>query len=174
MQLNSNFLLYHPLWEKADTDLVHSLGLYRRLIDVFVIACAIGIQEDKIIPAKDITEPLENAKEINKSTYQSASNADLDDVLNFMFQNAIINTSHLDWDSDKRLKVALDPDCVIEKFRPTEFLISFANYGIVQIFQHVNQSTHSAAIIQKELNDYYQEIVDKNYYEGIELHYNLD
>lgn len=174
MQLNSDFFLYHPLWEKADTDLVHSLGLYKRLIDVFVIACAIGIQEDKIIPAKDIEEPLENEKTIGRNTYQSAINADLGDILHFMLQNAIINTSHLDWDSDKRLEAALNPNYVVEKFRPTEFLISFANYGIVQIFQHVNQSTHSAAIIQKELNDYYQEIVDKNYYEGIELHYNLD
>lgn len=174
MQLSSDFFLCHPLWEKADAELVHSLGLYGRLIDVFVIACAIGIQEDKIILKKDIDEPLENEKTIGRNTYLSAGNADLGDVLNFMLQNAIINTSHLDWDSEKRLEAALNPDCVIEKFRPTEFLVSFANYGIVQIFEHVNQSTHSSAIIQKELNNYYQEIVDKNYYEGIEIHYNLD
>ncbi|MCI6360602.1 MAG: hypothetical protein MR773_01915 [Eubacterium coprostanoligenes] len=172
MTLTSDLILYHPLWEKADSELVDSLGLYKRLVDIFIIACSIGIQEDKTITTKEISEPLENYKYIGRNTYMSPINADLNDSLNFMLQNAIINSSHIDWDDETRLEAAFNPGYVAEKFRPSEFLISFANYGIEEIFKHVKSS--SPSIAQEELLDYYNTLVEKSYYDGIELNYNLD
>ena len=49
MILNSDIYLPHPLWEKADNELCNNneLGIFNRLVDVYVVACAIGIKEDK-------------------------------------------------------------------------------------------------------------------------------
>ena len=49
MQLSSDLEMYHPLWERADNELCSTseLGIFNRLVDVYVLACAIGIKEDK-------------------------------------------------------------------------------------------------------------------------------
>ena len=51
MILNSDLILYHPLWEKADNELCgkDGIGLFNRLIDIYILACAIGVKEDKVV-----------------------------------------------------------------------------------------------------------------------------
>ena len=50
MILNSDLNLSHPLWEQADNELCNNreLGIFNRLVDIYVLACAIGIKEDKL------------------------------------------------------------------------------------------------------------------------------
>ena len=54
MQLSSDLEMYHPLWVRADNELcsTNELGIFNRLVDVYVLACAIGIKEDKVIIMK--------------------------------------------------------------------------------------------------------------------------
>ena len=61
MILNSDINLIHPLWERADNELCDNseLGIFNRLVDVYVLACAIGIKEDKTLT--EIENPLENS-----------------------------------------------------------------------------------------------------------------
>lgn len=155
MILNSDLMLYHPLWERADDELCakDGLGIFNRLIDVFVLACAIGIREDKIvteIEEKDVSPK----KTIGRNTYSSLNNTNLRDLLDFMLQNALLNSSTIYFNIDERLKLAFDPDYTIPKFSATAFLIGFANYGIEQIFEHVNSK--SPLVVLDELHTYFE------------------
>lgn len=162
MILNSDFILYHPLWEKADNFLCNrdAIGLFGRLIDVFIVACSIGIKEDKVLT--EIKYPLENPKTIGRNTYMSLQNTDLYDVLSLMLQNAIINSKTLQMDIDERLKLAFDPEYVT-KLSPASFLIGFANYGIERIFENINSD--SALVVTDELYKYFESLTDSDYEE---------
>ena len=146
MTLTSDITLYHPLWEKTDNDLCDKdgIGLFKRLIDAYILAAAIGIREDRCITT--IEDPLEQPKTIGRNTYQSQLNTDLFDVLEFMLQNAIINSSTVSYSTDERLKLAFDPDYYVDKLKPAEFLTGFANYGITKIYDSIDSSSSIVAI----------------------------
>ena len=150
MILNADLILYNPLWERADNELCNkkAYGIFNRLIDLFVIACAIGIKEDKVADAGET--PLENPKSIGRNTYQSSLNEDLYSILEFMLQNAILNSKTIDFDDEKRIKMAFDPEYQEKKFSPSNFLVGFANYGLQQIYSAIN-GTSSLIIIEEVL-----------------------
>ena len=72
MQLSSDINLIHPLWEKADKELCSNteLGIFNRLVDIYVLACAVGIKEDKIISEDNIESPLPSPKSIGRNTHR--------------------------------------------------------------------------------------------------------
>ena len=160
MILNSDLILYHPLWEKADSFLCNkdAACMFNRLIDVYLIACAIGIKEDKVVT--EIQYQLENPKSIGRNTYMSLQNTDLSDSLHIMLQNALINSKTLDLDLDERLKLAFDPEYTT-KLSAATFLNGFANYGIEKIFEHVTSESSLAAIDQ--MYKYLESLCDSNY-----------
>jgi len=171
MQLSSDLTLYHPFWETADMVLINQHKLFNRLIDIFLIACAIGVKADKQIANDDIQEPLSSPKTIGRNTYQSAINTDLYDSLNFMLENSIITSECLNLDIDERLKLAFNPDYESKKFSPSLFLVSFANYGIVEIFSHINTNLPSLAVAD-DLYNYLNSLKESEYeklLEGITL-----
>ncbi len=163
MILNSDFNLYHPLWEKADELLCNNerVGLFNRLVDVFLIACSIGIKEDSRIDEAEF--PLENPKTIGRNTYQSMQNTDLRDLLDLMLQNILINSKTIDLDVDERLKLAFNPDYTLPKITATGLLIGFANYGIVKIFEHID--TEVPLLVIAELYDYFDSLTESDYTE---------
>lgn len=146
MTLNSDLILYHPLWERADIELVGkdgTIGLFNRLIDVYVLACAIGIREDTIL---EPDEPLESPKSIARNTYSSMANADLRDLLDFLMQNALLTSKQISLDNDERIRLAFDPDYSISKFSIPTLLNGFANYGLSKIFEVIDSQTPVTAI----------------------------
>lgn len=159
MILNSDLNLSHPLWERADNELCNNghLGIFNRLIDVYVLACAIGIQEDKVIT--DISPEIAVDKSIGRNTHRE--NLDLRDMLDFMLQNALINSKTIKFDMDERLKLAFNPDHTVPKFSAANFLTGFANYGIEQIFSHIESSSSLVAI--SELYNYFESISEPQY-----------
>ena len=161
MILNSDLILYHPLWEKADNLFCNKdgIGLFARLIDIYIVACSIGIREDKMI--NNIEEPLESPKSIGRNTYMSMQNNDLNESLTFMLQNALINSNNFDLDIDERLKLAFDPDYNSSKLSAANILNGFANYGIEQIFRNVTSESSLAAIDQ--MYKYLQSLSGYNY-----------
>ena len=162
MILNSDLMLNDPLWEKADRELVDQHKLFGRLVDIFVIACAIGIRADKSVSNAEIEFPLAQPKSIGRNTYLSMSNSDLNDILNFLLQNAIITSKTIDFEADERLKLAFNPDYENKKFSPAAFLVGFATYGIKQIYKHVNNNLPSEAIAD-ELHTYFESEIDSGY-----------
>lgn len=168
MQLQSDLLLYHPLWEKAESELVTGKKIFDRLIDIYVLACAIGIKEDKYID--EFPDKLENPKYIGRNTYQSLINQDLADILDFLLLNAIINTKKYSWDDELRLEYAFaekNPD----KFSVASFLNGFANYGIEQIFNEIDSD--SSLIATHEILDYFEELVNATYIDGMEVDFKI-
>ena len=158
MILNSDLILYHPLWEKADNELCgkDGIGLFNRLIDVYILACSIGIKEDKIITEIDF--PLSMPKSIGRNTYMSPTNVDLSNLLSFMLQNILLTSKTIDLDIDERLKLAFDPDYNVNKLRATELLNGFANYGIEQIFARIESISPLVAI--EEIHSLFEEKSD--------------
>lgn len=158
MQLSSDLIMYHPLWERADNELCsnNELGIFNRLVDVYVLACAIGIKEDKVILDENIDNPLSNPKTIGRNTHRE--NSDLRDLLDFMLQNALINTATLDIDEGERLKLAFNPDYINKKINASSFLTGFANYGITQIFDNI--TSNSSLIAESELYRYFESLAE--------------
>ena len=161
MILNTDIILNHPLWERADNELCSKDGiaLFIRLIDVYILACSIGIKEDKTIT--EIDAPAQNPKTIGRNTYMSLTNTDLRELLDFMLQNAIINSKSLDMSVDDRLKLAFDPDFSMPKFSPASFLTGFANYGITEIFNHIDSQSSLVAV--DELYKYFSSLEESKY-----------
>lgn len=158
MILNSDLILFHPLWEKADNELCgkDGIGLFNRLIDVYVLACAIGVKEDKAITEYEL--PLSNPKSIGRNTYMSPTNVDLSNLLSFMLQNILLNSKTISLDMDERLKLAFDPDYNSNKLRASELLNGFANYGIEQIFSRIDSVSPLVAV--EEIHSYFEEMSD--------------
>ena len=171
MILNSDIILTHPLWERADQELCNreSIGLFKRLVDIFILACSIGIKEDQTIT--EFENHLEQSKSIGRTTYQSLQNENLKALLDFMLQNAIINTKTLDIDVDERLRLAFDPDYNIPKLSPTGFLVGFANYGITKIFEHVD--SRASLVVVNEMYDFLHSL-EENQYDDLIASISLD
>lgn len=163
MILNSDIMLNHPLWERADDELCgkDGVGFFNRLVDLYILACSIGIREDKTIT--DFETDGSPKRTIGRNTYMSMTNTDLRDLLDFMLQNAILNSKLLDLSNDERLKLAFDPDYNVPKLSPTSFLTGFANYGIDQIMKKVD--SQSPLVVINELYKYFEEIADSRYEE---------
>lgn len=159
MILNSDLVLFHPLWERADNELCNSneLGIFNRLVDVYVLACAIGIKEDKTIT--EIEYPLDKEKTIGRNTHRQ--NSDLSNMLDFMLQNALINSATINIDMDERLKLAFNPDYSIPKLSAANFLNGFANYGIEKIFESIGSKSSLVAVL--ELYKYFESLAESQY-----------
>lgn len=161
MQLSSDLEMRNPLWERADNELCsnNELGIFNRLVDVYVLACAIGIKEDKVIYDADIDNPLATPKTIGRNTHRE--NLDIRDLLDFMLQNALIHSQTINLDMDERLKLAFNPDYNNKKLRAADFLTGFANYGITKIFE--NLASRSSLVAVSELYTYFECLADSQY-----------
>ena len=161
MQLSSDIEMKNPLWERADSKLCVSkeLGVFNRLVDVFVLACAIGIKEDKSISDTTLSSPLAQPKTIGRNTHRE--NLDIRDLLDFMLQNALIHSKTIDFDEDERLKLAFNPDYNNKKIRAADFLVGFANYGIEKIFNTI--SSTSSLVVEADLYKYFESLANDKY-----------
>lgn len=159
MDLSSDINLTHPLWERADNELCNNneLGVFNRLVDVYVLACAIGIKEDKTLTDFEVSSS--DKKQIGRNTHRE--NDDIRSILDFMLQNAILLSETLDYDTEERLKLAFNPDYTVKKFSPVVFLTGFANYGIVKIFEHID--SRSSLVVVDELYRYFDSLTETSY-----------
>lgn len=149
MELSSDINLTHPLWSRADNELCNNneIGIFNRLVDVYVIACAIGIHDDKTISYVEEQDAV--SKSIGRSTHRE--NDDLRTMLEFMLQNALLHSKTIKYDMDERLKLAFDPTYNVKNFSAASFLTGFANYGLEQIFNKIDSK--SSLVVVSEIYD---------------------
>ena len=161
MILTSDIELRHPLWKRADDELCSKgeLGIFNRLVDVYILACAIGVKEDKIISDSEIQNPLSPVKSIGRNTHRE--NLDVRDLLDFMLQNILLNSKTLNLDEDERIKLAFNSDYVNKKIKAAELLTGFANYGITQIFDKI--TSRSALVAEAELYKFFESMANERY-----------
>ena len=140
MNVTGDIILRHTLWTDAEDSLCKGF-IFERLVDLFVVACAIGIKEDKYI--ENNMQDDDKPKSIGRNTYL-VKNEDLTTIITFLFQNAVLNSKTVSFDNDTRLRIAFDPDFPDERskiqFSPTNFLVKFANYGVSKILEWKSDS----------------------------------
>lgn len=107
----------------------NSTAFFGRTIDLFIVACSIGILEDKRIP----NEGQKEYNSIGRNTY--ITNDDVSRIFHFLFENAILTTRTVNFDNETRMKLAFDSNFNLEKFSPNNFLVEFANYGVDKIWE---------------------------------------
>lgn len=118
--------LKHNIWLKA-FELRDELVIFKRVVDVFIVALSIGVADDEIVEI----EEFENPKSIGRNTLNS--NDDVKHLLTFLYQNAILSTKHISLDKDERKKIAFNHDNIDLKYVPSNFLLPYANYGMTKI-----------------------------------------
>ena len=146
MILSGDINLRHELWIDAKENLTDKF-IFPRLVDLFVVCCAIGISDDKII---EHNIKAEEAPSIPRVTYLT-KNEDLNTIITFMFQNAILTSNLIDYDNKTRLRLAFDPDFTLSDFSATSFLAKFATYGlsVIKGLENDNQLVYI-----KNIHDY--------------------
>jgi hypothetical protein len=115
-------------------DLVKSPGLFQRFVDIFILALAIGVNEDKIVEESEGII-LENPKNIPRNTI--ITNSEVSERIEFLYQNAVLNSKHLSFNDEIRMKLAFDDEFSIDGFRQWDFITKFANYGMKLISEKI-------------------------------------
>ena len=140
MLISGDISLRHTLWNEAEDKLCNGF-IFERLVDLFIVACSIGIKDDEIIENNMTND--DNPRSIGRNTYL-VKNEDLTKIITFLFQNAILNSKHINFDNKTRLRIAFDPDFPDGKEKinlvPTAFLVKFATYGLKRLYDLYNQN----------------------------------
>lgn len=138
MIMNSNLIFKHTVWEKmkdlypAQGSSKPKIALFPRLIDVFIVACTIGLQKNQRIE-NDTNEEISS---VNSKTYNDPINDDLKKTLDFLLKILILtmNAPELAFcDTNEKEKLAFSSDYSIEKFNPASILVEYANYGAIEL-----------------------------------------
>lgn len=153
MNISGDIQLRHSLWKDAQERYLKDF-IFERLVDLFIVACSIGIKEDKIIE-NDLTSD-DDCVSIGRNTYL-VKNEDLSTIITFLFQNAVLNSKHINFDSNTRLRIAFDPDFPDANTKinlsPTSFLVKFATYGLSVLNDKYNSNDLAHVISIKDLLD---------------------
>ena len=153
MILNSNFSLKHSIWnELQDLYPVQNgpkpkIALFPRLIDLFILACAIGMKNETRVP-NDVSEEVTG---VNSKTYNDPANDDLKKMLDFLLKIMILtlNVPELEkYDRAEKEKLAFAADYNIDKFNAANILCEYANFGAIKISELItSQDTETISNI---------------------------
>ena len=104
---------------------------------IFVLCAAIGIKDDKVITQKS------NSKESRNYIPRTVLlRPDNNNLLDLMFQSAILTSKQISLDENKRLELAFDENETTEKFNKIGFIVEFANYGVKKIRECISESNN--------------------------------
>lgn len=145
MILNSNLSLKHSAWYKMQ-DLYPvqggpkpKVGLFPRLIDLFIVACTIGMKLNKRVP-NDQTEEITG---INSKTYNDPINDDLKRILDYLLKMLILTMDVPELknvDTTTKQKLAFSSEYNVEKFNAASILCEYANAGVIELCNLIGSS----------------------------------
>lgn len=167
MVFNSNLSLKHTVWQKMQDlypvqgGMKPKIALFPRLIDLFIVACSIGMKNDERVP-NDTSEEIAS---VNSKTYNDPVNDDLKKTLDYLLKILIL-TMDIDelknYDRITKEKLAFSSDFDIDKFNPASILCEYANAGAIKlasliteqdtetiekIFEYINTLKNSTAVL---------------------------
>ena len=153
MELSGDILLKNELWNQVEEKKLLGDGcFFSYLYELFVVACSIGIREDKILE-NDLNDDSP-CRSIARTVY-GIKNDNLKNMLYYLFQNAVLNTKLLNYDDDTRMRIAFDPDFYVKDDKQissaTAFLVKFSNYGLEKLFEAYDDNPMLYAENMKEL-----------------------
>jgi hypothetical protein len=126
MIVNGDFILKGNIWIQLRDNLIAKNEIFTNNVDLFIIACGIGIAADE---QKDFEG--ETAFTIARDTYQMEP--DRFEIFNSMFRNAVLTSKKIDISIEERMKIAFDSDYNVNDISAPTFMIKFANYGADKI-----------------------------------------
>ena len=85
MDFKVDFLLKHTSWSNY-LKITKELKIFDRTVDLFLVACTIGIYDDKRLEA-DLSDEITS---IGRNTF--TINEDVNRITEFLFQNAILHS----------------------------------------------------------------------------------
>ena len=150
MDFKVDFLLKHTSWSNY-LKITKELKIFDRTVDLFLVACTIGIYDDKRMEA-DLSDEITS---IGRNTF--TINEDVNRITEFLFQNAILHSKTIDMDLESRKKIAFDLLSNNSEITPQKLLIEFANYGMSIINDCITDNDLETIANIKELLDKYIE-----------------
>ena len=121
-------------------------NIFEREIDLFIVACAIGIREDKVISLNENAQP----KTIGRNVYNSRKNERESQIINHLLKIALLTSKQISVDEETRIKLAFDPEEQVKGISASVLLGQFANYGLVKLLEG-----DSISLINKTSDIYY-------------------
>ena len=150
MEFRIDIPLKHNIWQKM-TVLRDDYKIFNRNADIFILALSIGIADDEIV---DCEEVIGEGKSIPRTVM---ANYDINHHLTFLYQNAILSSKHVSLDIEERKKVAFGQENIDSKYSPSNFLIKYANYGMIKISEcitnHDIETIHNLVLLIKNYKD---------------------
>jgi hypothetical protein len=141
MNFNTDLNLNHSSWDNSKKLLEGEYKVFDRMIDLFIVACSIGVLFDKRVKSDEKNTEAHN---IGRNTI--ITNDDVSERLEFLFQNAILTTNSEKFEEVDRLKMAFSDLFKPEKFSANTFLIEFANFGIDHLLTKISENPSKSII----------------------------
>lgn len=153
----SDIILRRKCWAKMEPLLEQKI--FSRQIDIFILACSIGVCEDKFLE-DDKEDVLLEEKSIGRNTIQT--NFDLQELLIYLYQNAVLNTKNIDLSVDERKQAAfdLDNDMKVGNMSFEALLTKFADYGMSILAEKVTDHSFETLNNVVDLMEYYKNNLD--------------
>lgn len=128
MVISSDILLKGAEWKNGINSL-SKIFTTRTNYSVFIISASIGIMYDKQIDSlsEDGEDPLYVPRNVLSQNR---------DELKFLYQTALITTSLVDFDEEKRLELAFGEENR-DDIDPLKFLLKYANFGIIKLIDRI-------------------------------------
>lgn len=157
MKFSTDIILKRKCWSKMETLLEQKI--FSRQVDIFILACSIGICEDKFL-SDDPEDNMFEEKSIGRNTLNN--NDDLNELLVYLYQNAVLNTKNIDLSVDERKQAAFDLDSEIKvaDMSCQVLLTRFADYGMSILAEKVTDHPIETLDAIIELMDYYKNNID--------------
>lgn len=161
MNFKTDFFLKNSVWESKNT--IENLGIFTRAVDYFIIACSIGIREDKRLP--DDSNDL--IITIGRNTL--ATNENVNRILTFLYENAVLGTKTLELTADERKKAAFDYENSNISISPTQLLTEFANYGMMILKEKISSHDLTTVMNIIDMMNEYKDMLDIDEDEELEV-----
>lgn len=122
MEISADVMLKGDLWNEAIERTKSFISTY---YNVYALSIAVGIYYDEQIENLESTDG--EVKSVPRTKlHQNAQ------LLDMMFQSAILTTKNTQYNEKERLGIAFNADCKIE-LNKMSFLTKFANFGVGKI-----------------------------------------
>lgn len=154
MEFKTDILLKHSIWNKA-TKLENELKIFSRLVDIYIVACTIGVADDEIVE----NDTSDIVRQIARNTL--ATNYDVNELLSFIYQNAILSTKKINISVDERKAIAFSGEQIDSKLSPSNFLVPYATYGMIKLCDKMtNHDVESIENLLSLIEDYRNKLFD--------------
>jgi len=130
VEITSDILLRGTAWNRAINEL-GPIFTTRTNYSIYMLSLAIGVMYDQKLEA-----PVENGEDVRTVPRTVIVNND-NGKLDFYFQAAILSTSSVTIDEEKRLELAFGEKV---SFNKIAFLTQFANFGVTKLVELIGDT----------------------------------